>query len=109
LLGAGTANVVAHVTLLAAKLLKGTAELGAAKTPADSVGPLVVLKAHDSDALVKVFAENGFVVSNRLDGLRISFHRYNSLEEVRALLELLDKNVDRPVASKQLCTAASKQ
>lgn len=110
LLDTGTANVAAHLKLLTAMLLKGTAELGiAAKTPADSVGPLVVLKAHDSDALVKIFAENGFVVSNRLDGLRISFHLYNTLEDVRAVLELLDKNVERLVTTKQLRTAASKQ
>src|SRR5262249_26116620 len=56
---------------------EGTAELGiVAKTPSDSVGQLVVLKAHDSDALVNIFAEND-VVSNRLEGLRISFHLYN--------------------------------
>jgi selenocysteine lyase/cysteine desulfurase len=110
LLDTGTAKVAAHVKRLTAELLKGTEELGiAAKTPADSVGPLVVLKAHDSDTLVKIFAENGFVVSNRLDGLRISFHLYNTLEDVRAVLELLDKNVDRLVTSKRLRTAASQQ
>ena len=34
---------------------------------------------------------NGFVVCNRLDGLRISFHLYNALGDVRAVLKLLER------------------
>jgi selenocysteine lyase/cysteine desulfurase len=87
--------------------LKGSAELGiVAKTPADSVGPLVVLKAKDSDALVKICAENGIVVSNRHDGLRISFHFYNTFEDVQAVLELLEKNIHLLVTSQPLSTVS---
>jgi len=57
---------------------------------------------------VNIFAENG-VVSNRLEGLRISFHLYNKPEDVRAVIELLDKNVELLVASNELSTAATKQ
>ena len=107
LLETGVSNVAAQVKTLATALLKGAAELGiSAKTPADSVGPLVVLKAKDADALVKIFAENRIVVSNRHDGLRISFHFYNTLEDVQAVLELREKNINLLVTSRQLSTAA---
>ena len=56
--------------------------------------------------LVKIFAENRIVVSNRHDGLRISFHFYNTLEDVQAVLELLEKNINLLVTSRQLSTAA---
>ena len=89
-------------------LLQGASELGIrSKTPADSVGPLVVLQAKDSDALVKIFAESGIVVSNRHDGLRISFHVYNTLDDVRAVLGLLEKNIGLLVTTRQSSTATS--
>lgn len=106
----GLGNVAAQVGALTAALLKEASQLGIhAKTPADSVGPLVVLQAKDSDALVKIFAENGIVVSNRHDGLRISFHLYNTLDDVKAVLQLLEKNVSLLVTSKELNTATSKR
>lgn len=108
LLDVGVSNVAAQVETLTASLLKGAAELGiVAKTSADSVGPLVVLTSKDSDALVKIFAENGIVVSNRHDGLRISFHLYNTLADVQAVLELLEKNINLLVTSTQLSAASS--
>ena len=110
LLEIGLGNVAAQVGALTAALLKEASQLGIhAKTPADSVGPLVVLQAKDSDALVKIFAENGIVVSNRHDGLRISFHLYNTLDDVKAVLQLLEKNVSLLVTSKELNTATSKR
>jgi selenocysteine lyase/cysteine desulfurase len=75
------------------------------KTPADSVGPLVVLQTKDSDALVKIFAGSGIVVSNRQDGLRISFHVYNTLDDVRAVLRLLKKNIGLLVSTGDSSTA----
>jgi selenocysteine lyase/cysteine desulfurase len=90
----GPHNVASQVGILTRALLQGTSELGIrSKTPADSVGPLVVLQTKDSDALVKIFAGSGIVVSNRQDGLRISFHVYNTLDDVRAVLRLLKKNI----------------
>ena len=71
------------------------------------MGPLVVLQAKDSDALVKIFGENGIVVSNRHDGLRISFHVYNTLDDVRAVLGLLEKNIGLLVTTRQSSTATS--
>jgi selenocysteine lyase/cysteine desulfurase len=97
----GLHNVASQVRTLTTVLLQGARELGIrSKTPADSVGPLVVLQTKDSDALVKIFAENGIVVSNRHDGLRISFHVYNTLDDVRAVLQLLENNIGLLVIAK---------
>ncbi len=91
----GMDNVASHVKRLTQSLLKYTAELGiVAKTPADSVGPLVVLQSKDSTLLVQKLAESDIVASNRHDGLRISFQVYNTMDDVQAVMEVLKKNLN---------------
>ena len=94
----GMENVASHVKRLTQSLLNYAHDLGiVAKTPADSVGPLVVLQAKDSTSLVQKLAESDVVASNRYDGLRISFHVYNTMDEVLAVAEILKKNLNRMV------------
>jgi selenocysteine lyase/cysteine desulfurase len=89
----GMEQVAAHVEKLTQALLKRTRELGIlSKTPIESAGPLVVLQCRDSGSLLEVLAESGIVASNRFDGLRISFHVYNTLDDVNAVVEVLEKN-----------------
>jgi selenocysteine lyase/cysteine desulfurase len=91
----GMQNVAEHIKQLAQSLLSCARDLGIrAKTPADSAGPLVVLQCKDSDLLVQKLAERDIVASNRHDGLRISFHVYNTVEDVKAVAEVLKKNID---------------
>jgi selenocysteine lyase/cysteine desulfurase len=91
----GMANVADHVSRLTQELLRSVAALDIrVKTPADSAGPLVVLQANDSTLLVKKLAGNGIVASNRHDGLRISFHIYNTLDDVKAVVEVLKTNIN---------------
>ena len=91
----GMENVASHIKSLAQSLLHRAVDLGIrAKTPADSAGPLVVLPSKDSTLLVQKLEENGIVASNRYDGLRISFHVYNTMEDVKAVVEVLKKNID---------------
>ena len=91
----GMENVASHIKSLAQSLLHSAVDLGIrAKTPADSAGPLVVLPSKDSTLLVQKLEENGIVASNRYDGLRISFHVYNTTEDVKAVVEVLKKNID---------------
>jgi selenocysteine lyase/cysteine desulfurase len=91
----GMENVASHIKSLAQALLHSAVDLGIrAKTPADSAGPLVVLPSKDSILLVQKLEENGIVASNRYDGLRISFHVYNTMEDVKAVVEVLKKNID---------------
>jgi selenocysteine lyase/cysteine desulfurase len=91
----GMQNVADHIKKFAQSLLRCARDLGIrAKTPADSVGPLVVLQCKDSTVLVQKLAESGIVASNRHDGLRISFHVYNTMDDVNAVVEVLKKNID---------------
>jgi selenocysteine lyase/cysteine desulfurase len=90
----GTAAIAAHIAGLTRQLAEGTNRLSIQrKTPADSVGPLTVLRCKDSGELVRRLAAGNIVVSNRHDGLRISFHAYNSCEDIAALLEALGENL----------------
>jgi selenocysteine lyase/cysteine desulfurase len=91
----GMQNVAAHIEKLAQSLLSRARDLGIrSKTPAHSAGPLVVLQCKDSTLLVQKLAESGIVASNRHDGLRISFHVYNTIDDVKAVAEVLQKNIN---------------
>ena len=83
----GMADIAQHIRNLTQELLRFAGEMGIlAKTPVDSAGPLVVLQSRDSGLLVQKFAESGIVASNRHDGLRISFHLYNTMDDVKAVV-----------------------
>lgn len=91
----GIQNVAAHIRNLTQSLLRTAGELGfTCKTPADSAGPLVVLQSRDSTLLVQKLAEAGIIASNRHDGLRISFHVYNTMDDVAVVTDILKKNTD---------------
>jgi selenocysteine lyase/cysteine desulfurase len=91
----GMDNVASHVERLTQYLLNYAHDLGiVAKTPADSVGPLVVLQSKDSTLLVQKLAASDIVASNRHDGLRISFQVYNTVDDVEAVTKVLKKNLN---------------
>src|SRR5215467_12742994 len=88
----GMEPVATHVEKLAQALLNRTRELGIlTKTPVESAGPLVVLQCREAAQLVQTLAQNGILASSRFDGLRISFHVYNTLGDVDAVAEVLKK------------------
>lgn len=90
----GMEQVASHVEKLAQAMLSRTRELGIlTKTPAESGGPLVVLQCRDSAQLLQALAHNGIVASSRFDGLRISFHIYNTLDDVEAVASVLKRNI----------------
>jgi selenocysteine lyase/cysteine desulfurase len=91
----GMEDVAEHIKKLTQSLLSSAHDLGIRiKTPADSVGPLVVLQSKDSNLLVQKLGESEIVASNRHDGLRIAFHVYNTMDDVTAVIEVLKKNID---------------
>jgi selenocysteine lyase/cysteine desulfurase len=91
----GMDNIATHVKKLTQALLRRAQELGiATKTPLESSGPLVVLQSKDSTVLLQTLAKSGIVASNRFDGMRISFHVYNTLDDVNAVVEVLERNID---------------
>jgi selenocysteine lyase/cysteine desulfurase len=91
----GMENVAGHIKRLTQSLLSSAFDLGIrVKTPADSAGPLVVLQSKDSNLLVLKLSESDIVASNRHDGLRIAFHVYNTMDDVKAVVEVLKKNIN---------------
>jgi len=91
----GMRSIAEHIAQLTGELARGVRELGiACKTPADSVGPLSVLRCKDSELVVRRLGERNIVVSNRGDGLRISFHAYNTSDDVAAVTKVLAENLD---------------
>lgn len=96
--GFGCEKIAQHIKSLTRALMDGARDLKIkVKTPAESVGPLVVLQMKDVDAMVKKMATENIVLSNRMDGLRVSFHLYNTLDDVHAVLDQLEKNRDLAV------------
>ncbi len=96
----GMDEIGRHIRSLTQRLLRFASEMGVVvKTPAESAGPLVVLQSRDSTLLVQKLAESGIVASNRFDGLRISFHVYNTTDDVDAVVEILKKNIDLMVTA----------
>jgi len=96
--GAGLDNVAGRIKTLAQALIEAARGLGIKiKTPVDSVGPLVVLQMKDSEAMVKKMAASNIIVSNRMDGLRVSFHIYNTLDDVNAVLGVIKENISLAV------------
>jgi selenocysteine lyase/cysteine desulfurase len=93
--GVGYAAVAEHIQTLSRALIEGARNLEIEiKTPLDSVGPLVVLRMKDAEAMVQKMAANNIVVSSRMDGLRVSFHLYNTFNDIGAVLDLLKQNLD---------------
>lgn len=91
----GLSNVAKEIRQLSEALIRGVTELGVSiKTPPESVGPLIVLQATDADRLVKLFGAQGVVCSSRHDGLRLSLHAYNTLDEVNFVLRLIEQNLN---------------
>ena len=94
----GMAHIAGHISELTGMFLNSLAGMQIqTKTPADSVGPLVVLQADSEDsanAMVAALAKQNIVASSRGDGVRISLHFYNSADDIAALLHALERNMD---------------
>ncbi len=91
----GLDKIALHVAKLAHSLMEGARRLGViVKTPMESDGPLVVLQAKDANAALAKLAEANIIGSARHDGVRISFHVYNTLGDVEEVLHALEKNLD---------------
>jgi selenocysteine lyase/cysteine desulfurase len=92
---AGMENVAAQIERLARAFQEGARDLRiVSKTPADSVGPLVVLRSTDAPAAIARLTQRGIVASARRDGLRFSFHFYNNMDDVHAALAALRDNLN---------------
>ena len=96
----GMENVAAQIERLTRAFIEGVRDLKIeSKTPASSVGPLVVLRANDAKAMLAQLTARGIVASIRRDGVRIAFHVYNTLEDVHTVLRAFEDNLDLMVRS----------
>ena len=85
---AGVPRIAEHVRGLVQRLAAGLEELGAS-VAAPPRGPLVCVRSTDAPALVAALAEDEIVTSERDSNLRVSFHLYNTDEDVDAVLAAL--------------------
>jgi selenocysteine lyase/cysteine desulfurase len=91
----GVAAAEEHVRGLTSRLVDGLDELGAkVVTPRDPDrrGPLVAVASMDEHALVAALGADGVVASSRDGNIRLSFHGYNSSDDVDALLAALARH-----------------
>ncbi len=91
----GVAETEEHVRFLTALLIDGIDDLGGrVVTPRDPDrrGPLVAVASTDEHALVAALAADGVITSSRDGSLRVSFHAYNSAEDVEAVLAALARH-----------------
>jgi selenocysteine lyase/cysteine desulfurase len=96
----GMENVAAQIERLTRAFIQGVRDLKIeSKTPASSVGPLVVLRSSDPAAIIQKLQARGIVASIRGDGVRIAFHVYNTLEDVHTALRAFEDNLDFMVRS----------
>jgi len=91
----GLDNVHAHVKKLCDAMGAGLRALNIPmKTPLDHIGPMIVVKSANAEAVAAKLAEQHIIASCKFDGLRLSFHIYNTLDDVRAILKVLEENID---------------
>jgi selenocysteine lyase/cysteine desulfurase len=91
----GIAETREHVLELNSRLLEGLDELRAkVATPRRPKrrGALICVRSKDAPALVGALGREGIVTSERDSNLRISAHAYNSVEDVDAVLESLQRH-----------------
>lgn len=89
----GYGQIGRHVDRLVERYHTAAREAGfVVRTPSDPSrrGPLVVVQSTDGPALVAKLAARGIVGSCRGNGLRVSFHAYNTEDDVDAVVAALE-------------------
>jgi selenocysteine lyase/cysteine desulfurase len=91
----GMQNVATQIERLTRVFYDGARALGIeSKTPATSVGPLVVLRSKDAGAMIARLTARGIMASARHDGVRFAFHVYNTLDDVHTALSAIEENLE---------------
>src|SRR5438270_11597491 len=91
----GLPAIERHVQDLSGRLIAGARRRGfAVLTPEEPAerGPLVMIGATDATRLVEKLAAERILCSTRDGALRVSFHYYNTSEDVDAVLDALDRH-----------------
>ena len=88
----GLEPIEQQVSRLVERFVRGARTRGYdVATPDDPArrGPLVVVRSSDAAELVRRLDRRGIIASSRGSGLRVSFHAYNSEQDVDAVLDAL--------------------
>jgi selenocysteine lyase/cysteine desulfurase len=89
---AGVPAIEKHVATLVRRLIDGCGELGAQVVDPTGSSPLVCIRSVDAPALVDRLGAEDIVTSERDSNLRVSFHLYNTEEDVDSVLEALSRH-----------------
>jgi selenocysteine lyase/cysteine desulfurase len=84
-----------HVAGLTAVLIDGLDRIGAKMvTPRDPAkrGPMIAVACKDAPAMVAALADDRILTTSRDGNLRLSWHCYNSFEDVEAVVAGLDRH-----------------
>lgn len=93
----GIPETEAHVARLTAQLIEGLDEIGAEMvTPRDPAhhGPMIAVATTDERAMVAALEEDGILTSPRDGNIRLSWHCYNSADDVAAVIAGLERHSD---------------
>ena len=93
----GIAKTEEHVSRLTALLVEGLDRIGAKMvTPRDpnKRGPMVAVATTDELAMVGALHADGILTSPRDGNIRLSFHCYNSEEDIARIVDGLDRHSD---------------
>lgn len=84
-----------HVNKLTDVLIEELSRIGAKiVTPLDPAhrGPMIAVASNDEQALVAALADDGIITSSRDGNVRLSWHCYNSVADVEALIGGLERH-----------------
>ena len=93
----GVAATEQHVATLTDRLIEGLDRIGAKMvTPRDTAkrGPMIAVATTDANAMVAALAEDRILTTPRDGNIRLSWHCYNSVADVDAVIEGLDRHSD---------------
>ncbi len=93
----GIAETERHVAALTARLIEGLDRIGAKMvTPRDPArrGPMIAVASTDEHAMVTRLANDGILTTSRSGNIRLSWHCYNSEEDVEATITGLERHSD---------------
>ena len=93
----GIAATEQHVGRLTLQLVEGLDRIGAKMvTPRDPTkrGPMVAVATTDAQAMVAALKEDGILTSARDGNIRLSFHCYNSEEDIESVVAALERHSD---------------
>lgn len=93
----GVVETQQHVRALTDQLIEGLDRIGAPLvTPRSSArrGPMIAVAVNDESAMVAALQDDGILTSNRDGNIRLSWHCYNSSEDIERTIAALGRHSD---------------